>query len=242
MSDGKTVAILIPCYNEELTIGKVIEDFRNAVPQADIYVYDNNSTDLSAEIARKCGAIVRECPIQGKGAVVKQMFEEIDADKYLMVDADDTYPPELAQQMLYYLDNMACNMIIGDRLSVNYYEDNTRRFHGIGNSTVKWLVNHLFHGYAIDVIQEKPTNITDVMTGYRAFDRKFVKSIGLTKDGFEVETEMTILALKKGLHIGTMPIPYRDRPEGSYSKLSTIRDGIKVLRLIFQSLFNHVDC
>lgn len=241
MSNAKTVAILIPCYNEELTIGKVIDDFRQVVPHADIYVYDNNSTDASAKIALEHGAILRKCPIQGKGAVVKQMFDEIEADKYLMVDADDTYPAEMAQQMLYYLDNMACDMVIGDRLSVNYYEDNTRRFHGIGNSTVKWLVNHLFHGHAVDVIHETATNITDVMTGYRTFNRKFVKNIGLTKDGFEVETEMTILALKKGYHIGTVPVAYKDRPEGSYSKLSTVRDGIKVLRLIFHSLFVQVD-
>lgn len=241
MSNAKTVAVLIPCYNEELTIGKVIDDFRQAVPDADIYVYDNNSTDKSAAIALEHGAILRKCPVQGKGAVVKQMFEEIDADKYLMADADDTYPAEFAPQLLYFLDHMGCDMVIGDRLSVNYYEDNTRRFHGVGNSMVKWLVNHLFHGHAVDVLREQPTNVTDVMTGYRAFNKRFVKNIGLTKDGFEVETEMTILALKKGYHIGTIPVPYRDRPEGSYSKLSTIRDGIKVLRLIFKSLFLSVD-
>ena len=234
---NKSVAVLIPCYNEELTIGTVIDDFYTALPDAEIYVYDNNSTDRSAAIAASRGVHVVACPIQGKGAVVKQMFHQVSADYYLMVDADNTYPAKYAKSLLQGAEEYDCDMVIGDRLSVNYYEDNKRHFHGIGNAVVKFLVNVLYHGRAVDIISCKKTCVTDIMTGYRVFSDKFVKGVSLESDGFEIETEMTIKALKGRYKIGTMPIIYLDRPEGSYSKLSTLSDGKKVLKTIFSLLF-----
>lgn len=235
----KRVAVLIPCYNEELTIGKVIDDFKQALPNAVIYVYDNNSTDNSVIISADHGACVVKCPVQGKGAVIKQMFREVDADYYFMVDADDTYPAEYYARMMLQLmvDNNLFDMIIGDRLSANYYDDNKRKFHGLGNILVRFLVNFLFHGHAYDFIRCRMIHVPDIMTGYRLFSRRFVKNILLQSDGFEIETEMTINAIKAGYHIGTLPVPYQDRPAGSYSKLSTFSDGRKVLRTIFTSLF-----
>lgn len=235
----KRVAVLIPCYNEEVTIGKVIDDFKQALPNAVIYVYDNNSTDDSVTIAVDHGACVAKCPVQGKGAVIKQMFREVDADYYFIVDADDTYPVEYYARMMLQLmvDNNPFDMIIGDRLSANYYDNNKRKFHGLGNTLVRFLVNFLFHGKAYDFAQDRITPVPDIMTGYRLFSRRFVKNILLHSDGFEVETEMTINAIKVGYHIGTLPVPYKDRPTGSYSKLSTFSDGRKVLRTIFISLF-----
>lgn len=218
------IAVLIPCYNEEKTINAVIREFRKELPQADIYVYDNNSTDRTAKIAKASGAIVRKAPIQGKGAVVQQMFAEIDADAYVMVDGDMTYPAEYVHKMLDKL--LVSDMVLGDRLSGNYSEDNQRLFHGVGNYMVRWLVNFLYHGH-----------ITDIMTGYRAFTRDFVKSVKLKSVGFEIETEMSIWALKHHSRIGSVTIMYRDRPDGSESKLNTIRDGIKVMFMIFKLKF-----
>lgn len=231
------VAVLIPCYNEQLTIGKVIDDFKEELPDAVIYVYDNNSTDDSAMIARQRGVKVISSPIQGKGAVVRQMFSEIVADTYLMVDADATYPAMYAASLLEGLKKYDCDMVIGDRLSVNYYADNKRRFHGFGNALTKFLVNFLYHGHAIDIASGKQIPITDIMTGYRAFSQHFVKTIDLQSVGFEIETEMTIKAIKNGFKIGTVPVMYLDRPDGSYSKLSTFSDGRKVLKTIMQQRY-----
>ena len=214
---------MIPCYNEALTIGLVIEDFKKCLPNATIYVYDNNSTDETASIASGYDdVIVRKAPIQGKGAVVKQMFKEIDADIYLIVDGDATYPAKYASQLIAGVDN-GCDMMLGDRLSSNYFEDNKRPFHGIGNWLVRYLVNKLYHG-----------NIVDIMTGYRAFSKHFVKNVQLISDGFEVETEMSIYALKNKCKIDSISIDYKDRPDGSVSKLNTFSDGFKVIRTIFK--------
>lgn len=232
MSD-KSIAVLIPCYNEEPTIGKVVDDFREALPDANVYVYNNNSTDNSEAIAKEHGAILVDCSLQGKGATVQQMFRDIDADLYLMVDADDTYPVDYASQLLDGVQSYDCDMVIGDRLSANYYQDNKRRFHGFGNALVKFLVNKMYGGKAVDITSGNTVIVTDIMTGYRVFNKKFVKGIDLKSNGFEIETEMTIKALQKGYKIGTMPVSYRDRPEGSYSKLSTFSDGKKVLKMIF---------
>lgn len=215
------IAVLIPCYNEEVTVGKVIDDFRAELPDADIYVYDNNSTDKTAAIAIAHKAIVVPSPIQGKGAVVRHMFKDIDADQYLMVDGDDTYPASYAKTLLAKLDSH--DMVLGDRLSGNYYKDNKRPFHGVGNFMVKFLVNILYHG-----------KISDIMTGYRAFRKDFVKNIDIVSDGFEIETEMSIYALQNKCSIGSIPIEYRDRPDGSESKLNTFSDGVKVLKAIFK--------
>lgn len=219
-----TTAVLIPCYNEEFTVGVVIDDFRAELPDADIYVYDNNSTDGTAACAYRHGAIVRQAPIQGKGAVVQQMFREIDADNYIMVDGDCTYPAVYARQLLGKLHDY--DMVIGDRLSGNYSESNTRLFHNFGNKLVRFLVNLLYNG-----------DITDIMTGYRAFSRKFVKSVDLHSQGFEIETEMSIWALKHHMNVGAVPIEYKDRPEGSFSKLNTYSDGMKVIKTIIALKF-----
>lgn len=218
------VAVLIPCYNEELTVGDTVTAFRLALPDADIYVYDNNSTDNTASVASACGAIVRKAPKQGKGAVVRQMFQEIDADVYLMTDGDNTYPAEDAGKLIAELDH--CDMSIGDRLSDSYSVCCDRAFHGAGNKLVRWLVNVLYHG-----------DISDIMTGYRAFTRDFVKSIEIKSDGFEVETELSILALKQHRIIRSMPVRYRERPAGSVSKLHTVSDGIKVILTVFLMKF-----
>lgn len=218
------VAILIPCYNEARTIGKVIDEFRQELPDAQIYVFNNNSTDDTAFIANRHGAIVRSVPLQGKGNVVRQMFFEVDAERYIMVDGDWTYPAKYVHDLLRGLDRY--DMVLGDRLSGNYYEDNKRPFHGFGNKLVKFLVNTLYHG-----------NITDIMTGYRAFSRNFVKNAKLKSEKFEIETEMSIFALRHHYKIGSIPIEYRDRPEGSVSKLNTFKDGIKVLFTIVKMLF-----
>ena len=220
------VAVLIPCYNEAVTIGKVVDDFKRVLPDADIYVYDNNSKDDTAAIAEDHGAIVRTEPRQGKGNVVRQMFREIDADYYIMVDGDDTYPAEAAPRLLEPLMNDAADMTVGDRLSNGTYgEENDRAFHGFGNNLVRWLIK-VIYGYAFD----------DVMTGYRAFNRIFVKTMPVLSEGFQIETELSIHAVDKRFRITDVPIDYRDRPEGSYSKLSTFGDGAKVLRAI-ASLF-----
>lgn len=217
------IAVLIPCYNEEVTIGKVIDDFKQELPEADIYVYDNNSKDKTSEIALAHGAIVKKELKQGKGNVVRSMFQDIDADCYVMVDGDDTYPAEFVHQLIEPIRNKEANMTIGDRLSNGtYFEENKRPFHNFGNNLVRSLINKLYK-----------SNITDIMTGYRAYDKLFVKSIPVMSPGFEIETEMSLHALDKRFRLKEIPIDYRDRPEGSESKLNTFSDGYKVLKMIF---------
>lgn len=217
------IAVLLPAYNEEVTIVKVIEDYRRVLPHADIYVYDNNSKDKTNQLARDAGAIVRFEPRQGKGNVVRSMFREIDADYYIMADADDTYPAEEVEALLQPLRDGLADMTIGDRLSNGTYaEENKRGFHGFGNNLVRLLVNKLYKG-----------NYNDIMTGYRGFNRLFVKNFPVLSPGFEIETELSIHALDKRFKLVEVPITYKDRPEGSESKLSTFSDGFKVLRMIF---------
>lgn len=221
---NSSIAILLPCYNEEITIGKVVRDFRAALPQAVVYVYDNNSTDCTAKIAEKEGAIVRKEPRQGKGNVIRSMFEDIDADVYVMADGDDTYPANAARDMVGKILE-GYDMVIGDRLSSTYFEENKRPFHNFGNRLVRSSINAMFH-----------THITDIMTGYRAFSLTFAKTYPVLSRGFEVETEMTIHSLNNNLKLYEMPVQYRDRPKGSISKLDTFGDGIKVLSTIFRMI------
>lgn len=218
------IAVLIPCYNESQTIQKVILDFKSVLPEAIIYVYDNNSSDNTAEIAKASGAVVRHEYRQGKGNVIRSMFRDIEADCYLMIDGDDTYPAEYARVMCDTVLNGKADMVIGDRLSSTYFEENKRPFHNVGNIIVRNFINTFF------VSKEK---IDDVMTGYRAFSPLFVKSFPVLSQGFEIEMEMTIHALDKNLLITSIPVAYRDRPEGSESKLNTFSDGFKVLLTIF---------
>lgn len=218
------IAVLIPCYNEALTVAKVIADYKSALPNADIYVYDNNSIDDTAAIAESNGAIVKHEYRQGKGNVIRTMFRDIDADCYLMIDGDDTYPAENAQEMCQLVLDGKAVMVIGDRLSSTYFEENKRPFHNFGNDIVRQSINSLWR-------PKKP--ILDVMTGYRAFSPMFVKTFPVLSQGFEIETEMTIHALDKNLLIQSIPVQYRDRPEGSVSKLNTYSDGCKVLLTIF---------
>ena len=215
------IAVLIPCYNESKTIAKVVSDYKYALPTADIYVYDNNSKDDTDKIASEAGAIVRYERRQGKGNVIRTMFREIDADCYIMIDGDDTYPAENAAEMCRLVLEEKVDMVIGDRLSSTYFEENKRPFHNFGNSLVRGLINRLFHA-----------NVKDIMTGYRAFSKPFVKHFPVLSQGFEIETEMTIHALDKNFYIKEVPVKYRDRPEGSVSKLNTYSDGIKVLKTI----------
>lgn len=218
------IAVLIPCYNEELTIEKVIKDFRKELPNADIYVYNNNSKDKTAEIAQKNGAILRYEYKQGKGNVVRSMFYDIDADIYIMVDGDDTYPAEFVHQLIEPVRNGKADMCIGDRLSNGTYQkENKRPFHEFGNNLVKKSINVLFK-----------TDLKDIMTGYRVFNKKFVKNMPVMTPKFEIETEMSLYALDKGYVIKEIPILYRDRPEGSASKLNTVSDGIKVVKTIIK--------
>lgn len=215
------VAVLLPCYNESKTIKKVVMDFKQALPEAEIYVYDNNSTDDTGRIAREAGAIVRKEPRQGKGNVVRSMFREIDADCYIMADGDDTYPAEAAPEIVRAVLQRRADMVIGDRLSSTYFTENKRPFHNTGNRLVRWLINALFK-----------SEIRDIMTGYRGFGRMFVKNFPVLSNGFEIETEMTIHALDKNFIIESIPVQYRDRPEGSLSKLNTVKDGMRVLHMI----------
>lgn len=219
------IAVLVPCYNESMTIAKVVKDFKEVLPEADIYIYDNNSTDHTDKLAREAGAIVRYERRQGKGNVIRTMFREIQADCYLIVDGDDTYPAAFAREMTDRVLYGKADMVIGDRLSSTYFTENKRRFHNSGNRMVRKLVNRFFEG-----------DITDIMTGYRAFSYPFVKSFPVLSKGFEIETEMTIHALDKNFHIQSIPVDYRDRPKGSYSKLNTYTDGIKVIGTIFRLL------
>lgn len=221
---SSSIAVLLPCYNEEVTIGKVVRDFKNSLPDATIYVYDNNSTDRTAEIAEAEGAIVRKEPRQGKGNVIRAMFEDIDADVYVMADGDDTYPADAAPAMVAKVLE-GYDMVIGDRLSSTYFQENKRPFHNFGNRLVRGSINGLFNAH-----------VTDIMTGYRAFNFTFVKTYPVLSRGFEVETEMTIHSLNNNLRLYEMPIQYRDRPEGSVSKLDTVGDGIKVMSTIFRMI------
>lgn len=223
-NNDTSIAVLLPCYNEEVTIGKVVRDFKNSLPDATIYVYDNNSTDRTAEIAEAEGAIVRREPRQGKGNVIRAMFEDIDADVYVMADGDDTYPADAAPAMVAKVLE-GYDMVIGDRLSSTYFQENKRPFHNFGNRLVRGSINGLFG-----------THVTDIMTGYRAFNFTFVKTYPVLSRGFEVETEMTIHSLNNNLRLYEMPIQYRDRPEGSVSKLDTVGDGIKVMSTIFRMI------
>ena len=217
------IAIMIPCYNEQQTIKKVITDYKSVLPNADIYVYDNNSTDNTAEIAAKAGAIVRYEYRQGKGNVIRTMFRDVDADCYLIVDGDDTYPAENAGEMCQLIIDGKADMVIEDRLSSTYFEQNKRIFHNFGNELVCKSINFIWH-----------KNIKDVMTGYRAFSPMFVKTFPILSKGFEIETEMTIHAVYNQLQIDNVIVDYRDRPEGSVSKLNTYADGFRVLGTIFR--------
>ena len=217
------IAVLIPCYNEEKTIAKVIEDARNALPEAVIYIYDNNSTDRTAEIAKAHGAVVRREYMQGKGNVIRRMFREIEARCYIMVDGDDTYPMEYAPEMVDKVLYHNADMVVGDRLSSTYFEENKRPFHNMGNSLVRASINQLFG-----------CDVKDIMTGFRAFSYGFVKTFPVLSKGFEIETEMTIHAVYNHMQIDNVIVEYRDRPEGSVSKLNTYSDGFKVLGTIFR--------
>lgn len=221
MKKNKKIAVLIPCYNESKTIKKVVEDYKKALPEADIYVYDNNSNDHTDEIARKAGAIVKYEYRQGKGNVIRSMFKDIDADCYLMIDGDDTYPAENAKEMCDLILEKKADMVIGDRLSSTYFTENKRPFHNFGNRLVRGLINFLFE-----------SDVRDIMTGYRAFSYEFVKTFPVLSKGFEIETEMTIHALDKNFLLKEVKVGYRDRPAGSVSKLNTYRDGFRVLKTI----------
>ena len=218
---NKKIAVLIPCYNEAKTVAKVVKDYKKALPTADIYVYDNNSSDGTDKIAKNAGAIVKYEYKQGKGNVIRSMFRDIDADCYLMIDGDDTYPAENAKEMCDLILEGKADMVIGDRLSSTYFTENKRLFHNFGNRIVRWLINTLFKN-----------NVKDIMTGYRAFSYEFVKGFPVLSKGFEIETEMTIHAVDKNFKLIEVPVTYRDRPEGSVSKLNTYSDGIKVLKTI----------
>ena len=215
------IAVLIPCYNESKTIEKVVKDYKKELPDADIYVYDNNSSDHTDKIAKKAGAIVKYEYKQGKGNVIRSMFREIDANCYLMIDGDDTYPAENAKEMCNLILEKKADMVIGDRLSSTYFTENKRLFHNFGNKIVRFLINKLFHN-----------NIKDIMTGYRAFSYDFVKGFPVLSKGFEIETEMTIHAVDKNYKLIEIPVNYRNRPKGSVSKLNTYKDGFKVLKII----------
>lgn len=215
------IAVLIPCYNESQTIEKVVRDWRKELPEAVIYVYDNNSTDHTDDIARAAGAVVRYEYQQGKGNVIRRMFREIDAQCYIMIDGDDTYPAEMGREMTDLVLERNVDMVVGDRLSSTYFEENKRLFHNFGNSMVRGTINKLFR-----------SNIRDIMTGYRAFSYEFVKSFPVLSKGFEIETEMSIHAVDKNMNVANVIIEYRDRPEGSESKLNTYSDGFKVLKTI----------
>ena len=222
------IAVLIPCYNEAQTIRKVVTDFKNILPEAKIYVYDNNSSDGTDEIARDAGAIVEYEYQQGKGNVVRRMFQEVEAECYIMTDGDDTYPAEFAKEMADKVLNRKTDMVIGDRLSSTYFQENKRPFHNFGNSLVRFCINTIFG-----------SDIKDIMTGYRAFSRRFVKSFPVVSKGFEIETEMSIHAISMNMSLENVVVDYRDRPEGSESKLNTVQDGIKVLLTIFNLFKNY---
>ncbi len=223
------IAVLVPCYNEEVTIKKVVEDFKRELPEADIYVYNNNSKDNTARIAKEAGAIVVDEYKQGKGHVIRSMFRDIDADIYVMVDGDDTYPADEVHKLIEEVRAGRADMVIGDRLSNGTYEkENKRNFHGFGNALVKNTINFIFK-----------SKLKDIMTGYRVFNKEFVKNMPVLSPGFEIETEMTFHALDRNYRIVELPITYRDRPAGSVSKLNTFSDGFKVLMTIFKMFKNY---
>lgn len=216
------IAVLVPCYNESKTVAKVVSDFKRVLPEATVYVYDNNSTDGTDKIALQAGAVVRYEYRQGKGNVVRSMFRDIDAECYIMADGDDTYPAEFAAELADKVLSRNADMVVGDRLSSTYFTENKRPFHNFGNSLVRWSINKIFK-----------SNVQDIMTGYRAFSYQFVKTFPVISKGFEIETEMTIHAISMNMAVENVIIEYRDRPEGSESKLNTLSDGIKVLKTIF---------
>lgn len=222
------IAVLVPCYNEEPTIRKVVEDAKRVLPEAVVYVYDNNSTDETARIAAEAGAVVRYERLQGKGNVIRRMFRDIDACCYVMVDGDDTYPMEQAREMVDAVLQRGVDMVIGDRLSSTYYMENKRPFHNMGNALVKSAINRLFD-----------CDIQDIMTGYRAFSYSFVKTFPVLSKGFEIETEMTIHAVYNNMHLENVVVDYRDRPEGSVSKLNTFADGLRVIKTIIKLFKNY---
>lgn len=222
------IAVLIPCYNEEKTIEKVVTDVRAALPEAVIYVYNNNSTDRTAEIAARCGAVVRNEYKQGKGNVMRRMFREIDSECYLMIDGDDTYPLDCAKEMIDLVLERGADMVVGDRLSSTYFSENKRPFHNFGNSLMRAGINGLFR-----------SDIKDIMTGYRAFSYEFVKTFPVFSKGFEIETEMTIHAVNYNMQVENVVVEYRDRPEGSVSKLNTYSDGMKVIGKMLQLYKNY---
>ena len=222
------IAVLIPCYNEEQTIAKVVKDVKEALPEAVVYVYDNNSKDRTVEFAREAGAVIGYEYKQGKGNVIRRMFREIDAQCYLMIDGDDTYPLDCARELV---DKVLCHnadMVVGDRLSSTYFTENKRPFHNFGNSLMRFGINSLFH-----------SDIKDIMTGYRAFSYEFVKTFPVFSKGFEIETEMTIHAVNYNMQVENVVVEYRDRPEGSVSKLNTFRDGMRVIRKMLQLYKNY---
>ena len=222
------IAVLIPCYNEEKTVEKVVRDFKAVLPEAVIYVYDNNSSDRTVELAEKAGAVVRHEYMQGKGNVIRRMFREIDAEVYVMTDGDDTYPAEFAREMVDKVLEHQADMVVGDRLSSTYFTENKRPFHNFGNSLVRGTINRLFH-----------TEIKDIMTGYRAFSYQFVNNFPVLSKGYDIETDMTIHAADKNMQVDNVIIEYRDRPEGSESKLNTYSDGAKVLMSIAKLYRNY---
>ncbi|MCQ2519006.1 MAG: glycosyltransferase family 2 protein [Lachnospiraceae bacterium] len=222
------IAVLIPCYNEELTIKKVVSDAKKHLPEATIYVYDNNSKDKTEEYAKEAGAIVRHEYLQGKGNVIRRMFREIDAQCYIMIDGDDTYPLEFAPEMVRLVIDEQADMVVGDRLSSTYFTENKRPFHNFGNSFVRFSINHLFK-----------SDIKDIMTGFRAFSFSFAKTFPVLSKGFEIETEMTIHAVYNNMDVRNVIVDYRDRPEGSVSKLSTYSDGFKVIKTIIRLFKNY---
>ena len=222
------IAVLIPCYNEEKTIEKVVTDVKKALPEAVVYVYDNNSTDNTAELAVKAGAILRHEYKQGKGNVIRRMFREIDAQCYLMIDGDDTYPLDCANELVDKVLYHNADMVVGDRLSSTYFTENKRPFHNFGNTLMRTCINRLFR-----------TDIKDIMTGYRAFSYEFVKTFSVFSAGFEIETEMTIHAVNYNMQVDNVIVQYRDRPEGSESKLNTYKDGLKVIRKMLQLYKNY---
>lgn len=217
------IAVLVPCYNEAQTIAKVVRDVKGALPEAVVYVYDNNSTDRTVELAGEAGAVIRYEYRQGKGNVIRRMFREIDAECYLMIDGDDTYPLDCAREMVNRVLENHADMVVGDRLSSTYFTENKRPFHNFGNSLMRFGINSLFH-----------SDIKDIMTGYRAFSYEFVKTFPVFSQGFEIETEMTIHAVNHNMQVENVVVQYRDRPEGSESKLNTFRDGMRVIHKMFQ--------
>lgn len=222
------IAVLIPCYNEAQTIGKVVRDAKAALPEAVVYVYDNNSKDDTVRLAREAGAEIRYEYKQGKGNVIRRMFREIEAECYLMIDGDDTYPLDCAREMVDRVLDRHADMVVGDRLSSTYFTENKRPFHNFGNSLMRWGINSLFR-----------SEIKDIMTGYRAFSYEFVKTFPVFSKGFEIETEMTIHAVNYNMQVENVVVEYRDRPEGSESKLNTYSDGVRVIGKMLQLYKNY---